>query len=127
VGAWYPTYYEYGVNWASETNVPEEDWASSNYPKTALAEIFDYLVVGCFFPRITMEEAENVDAEWWMSVEGSSIIAREVVGEASPVHASLLVEQFKSNADTFKKALRTAMNLNDGLYVYDFSQIEKPR
>ncbi|MCH8981339.1 hypothetical protein IH922_04900 [candidate division KSB1 bacterium] len=125
VGAWYPTYYEYGVNWASETNVPEEDWASSDYSKTALAEIFDYLVVGCFFPRITMEEAENVDAEWWMSVEGSSIIAREVVGEASPIHASLLVEQFKSNADTFKKALRTAINLNDGLYVYDFSQIEK--
>jgi uncharacterized lipoprotein YddW (UPF0748 family) len=125
VGAWYPTYYEYGVNWASETNVPEEDWASSDYPKTALAEIFDYLVVGCFFPRITMEDAENVDAKWWMSVEGSSIIAREVVGGASPVHASLMVEQFKDNADTFKKALSTALNLNDGLYVYDFSQIEK--
>ncbi len=125
VGAWYPTYYEYGVNWASETNVPEEDWASDDYPKTAIAEMFDYLVVGCFFPRITIEAAENVNADWWMSVEGGSIIAREVVGEASPVHASLMVEQFKEHSDTFKQALSTAMELNDGLLIYDFSQIEK--
>jgi len=60
-----------------------------------------------------------------MSVEGSSIIAKEVVGEVSPIHASLLVEQFKGSAATFKKALSTAINLNDGLYVYEFSQIEK--
>ena len=72
-----------------------------------------------------MEEAENAGADWWMSVEGSSIIAREVIGLATPVHASLMVEQFKENADTFKKALRTALKLTDGLYVYDFSQIEK--
>jgi len=72
-----------------------------------------------------MEEAENAGAEWWMSVEGSSIIAKEVVGQVSPVHASLMVEQFKDTADTFKKALSTALNLTEGLYVYDFSQIEK--
>ena len=125
VGAWYPTYYEYGVNWAGEANRPEEDWASRNYHKTAIAEMFNYLVVACFFPRTTMEEAENAGADWWMSVEGSSIIAREVIGQATPVHASLMVEQFKENADTFKKALRTALKLTDGLYVYDFSQIEK--
>ena len=72
-----------------------------------------------------MEEAENVGADWWMSVEGSSIIAREVVEQASPIHASLMVEQFKDNAGTFRKALSTALKLTDGLYVYDFSQIEK--
>jgi len=125
VGAWYPTYYEYGVNWAGQANRPEEDWASRDYHRTAVAEMFDYLIVACFFPRTTMEEAENVGADWWMSVEGSSIIAQEVVGQASPVHASLMVEQFKDNADNFKKALRTALKLTEGLYVYDFSQIEK--
>ncbi len=72
-----------------------------------------------------MEEAENVGADWWMSVEGSSILALEVVGQVSPVHASVMVEQFKDNADNFKEALRTALKLTEGLYVYDFSQIEK--
>lgn len=125
VGAWYPTYYEYGVNWSSETNIPEEDWASRDYYKTALAELFDSLVVGCFFPRITIEEAENVNADWWMSVEGSSIVANEVVNGARPVYASIMAEQFKANGDEFKKAMETAANLTDGLYVYDFSQVEK--
>ena len=46
---WYPTYYEYGVNWASESTIPEEEWASTEYYKTAFAELLDYLVVGCYF------------------------------------------------------------------------------
>lgn len=125
VGAWYPAYYEYGVNWASETNRPNEDWASSNYHKTAIAEMLDYLIAACFFPRVTMEEAENAGADWWMSIEGGSVIAQEVVSQVSPVHASVMVEQFKDNANTFKEALSTALKLTEGLYVYDFSQIEK--
>ena len=125
VGAWYPTYYEYGVNWAGETNVPDEDWASRDYPKTALAEMFDYLVVGCFFPRITMEEAENADAEWWMSVEGSCIVSMEVVNGVCPVYGSLLVEQFADDGARFKTSLKTILNLTNGLYIYDLSYVEK--
>ncbi len=125
VGSWYPTYYEYGANWASVNNVPEEDWASRDYNKTAFAEQLNYSVVGCFFPRITMDEAEKIGADWWMSVEGSSIVAMDVVKKATPVYGAVLVEQFKENAETFKKSLQTTMNLTDGLYVTDVSQIDR--
>ncbi|MFQ5674988.1 MAG: alpha amylase family protein [bacterium] len=125
VGAWYPTYYEVGVNWASETNIPEEEWSSRDYYKTAQAEMLDSVIAACFFPRVTIEEAENVNADWWMSIEGSAAVANEVVNRACPVEAAVMVEQFKNNSGLFKKALATALDLDDGLYVYDFSQLEK--
>ena len=127
VGAWYPTYYEYGVNWASGSNIPEESWASRNYFRTAFAQELSYSVVGCFFPRVTMDEAEKVGADWWMSVEGSAIVAMDVVGKATPVYGSLLAEQFRENGEVFKKSLKMALNLTDGLYVTDFSQVERYR
>jgi uncharacterized lipoprotein YddW (UPF0748 family) len=125
VGAWYPTYYEYGVNWASETTLPDGDWASSNYSKTGIAELFNYLIVGCYFPRLTTEDSESVAAEWWMSVEGSAMISMDVVANACPVYASLLVDLFKSDGEKFKTAMTTVLNLTNGLYVYDTSSIER--
>jgi uncharacterized lipoprotein YddW (UPF0748 family) len=125
VGAWYHTYYEYGVNWASATFSQQQDWASPEYTKTAIAELLNFLVVGCYFPRVNTEEAETIGASWWMSVEGSAITANEVVNDACPVYAAILVELFKQDSEKFKKSLTTALNNSRGLYVYDFSQIER--
>jgi len=125
VGSWYPTYYEYGVNWASPSYSNDEFWASKDYFKTSITNLLDYLISGCYFPRITMDEAEGEGAEWWMSIEGGSLISMEVVNNDCPVYASVWVEQYKSDSEKFKKALKTAIELTDGLYIYDLSQIEK--
>jgi len=127
VGGWYTQYYEHGVNWASESNLPEEDWASRDYYKTAIAEMFDYLIVGCFFPRIGMQEAEQLGAPWWLSVEGSATLAMEVVDKQCPVYGAILAQQFKGDGQKFKQALKTAVELTDGLYVHDLSFIEENR
>ncbi len=124
-GSWYPTYYEYGVNWASETSYPEANWAPPEYNKTAIAEKLNYSVVGCFFPRLTIQDAEQAGADWWMSVEGSATLSMEVVKQATPVYAAILVEQFKNNEELFKQSLQTALRLTNGLYVTDVSQIDK--
>ncbi|MCG8604192.1 family 10 glycosylhydrolase [bacterium] len=124
VGAWYPTYYEYGVNWASEQTIAEEDWAPSEYYKTAIAEMLDYLIVGCFFPRITIEETEEDGAEWWMSTEGSAMLSMDVVNNVCPVYGAILLELFKNDPARLKQALRTAMSHTNGLYLYDLSHIE---
>ncbi|MFQ5824082.1 MAG: alpha amylase family protein [bacterium] len=125
VGSWYPTYYEYGVNWGSQIYNPEYDWASRNYYKTAIAYLLNYLIVGCYFPRVTIKEADEVGAEWWMSIEGGALISMEVVKNVCPVYASVWVEQFKTKRDEFKRALETAVKFTNGLYIYDLSQIEK--
>jgi len=125
VGAWYPEYYENGVNWASEQHYPDYDWATDDYNDTATAELFDHLVVGAFFPRVTVEDAEAAGAKWWMSVEGSASTAMEVVNRVKPVFGAVLAQQFKDDANKFKAALTTILDKTDGLYVGDYSVINK--
>lgn len=51
VGAWYSTYYEVGVNWASP-NYPTATyypkWAESDYQKYGYADKIDYLLLGAY-------------------------------------------------------------------------------
>lgn len=125
VGNWYPTYYEYGINWASESHHPDENWAPADYNNTAIAETFDYMVTGSFYPRITMQDAEAEGAEWWMSIEGSVQLAKEVIDGATPIYGALLVEQFKDDREKFKLALKTTLEKTDGLFITDLSHIQK--
>jgi len=125
VGAWYPTYYEYGVNWASETAKYEEDWATSSYPSTSITEKVDYSVIGCFFPRPTIEETEKINAEWWMSVEGSATLAMEKVDDLTPVYGAILAGQFKGAEVNFQKSLQMARDITNGLYVTDVSHLNQ--
>jgi len=125
VGGWFPAYYEYGLNWASEETRLDYEWATDDYPSTGIAELFDYMVVGNFFPRVTMKEAEDIGAEWWMSVEGSIINATEVVNRVCPLYGSLLVEQFANNEEGFTQAMRTILEQTTGLHINDASGLEK--
>jgi len=127
VGAWYPTYYEYGVNWASPKYLPPYEWALPVYHETGYADLLDYLAVGCYFPRITLAEAKRDTANWWESVEGAARIAEAVVMAACPVYASIYAEDFKSSGERFGQALRLALLLTEGLKIFDLSQIEKYR
>ncbi|MFQ5706037.1 MAG: alpha amylase family protein [bacterium] len=125
VGAWYPTYYEYGVNWASPNYAFDADWSTPKYHNTSIVNLVDYLIAACYFPRLDMDQAEKVGAEWWMSIEGATKLAMEAVDSYRPVYASVWAEQFRSNRDEFKLALTMAMEQTNGLYIYDLSTIEK--
>lgn len=125
VGAWYPTYYEYGVNWSSPDYVVNEDWAGPDYPETSLLEYFDRLITKCYFPRVTIAEAEEVGAEWWISVEGAAMLSGEATNQEVPVYGAVLVELFKDDPERFKQALEAVLQNADGLCLYDLSYVEK--
>lgn len=125
VGSWYPTYYEYGVNWASKNSTFDYEWTSPEYYESGIAELLDYLITACYFPRITMNEAEEIGAEWWMSIEGGASLSMETVKNVCPVYAAVWAFQFKDDSEKFEQALKTARKLTDGLYIYDLSHIEK--
>lgn len=48
VGAWYSTYYQSGVNWASPEYKPTNFWASSTYSKTGYADLMDQMLLGAY-------------------------------------------------------------------------------
>lgn len=139
-GAWYPVYYELGVNWASNKYDPsiDYDWATENYKKYGYAELLDIYMTGLYFYEVTIEEVEKLNEvalekrgeaamgegkEFWYSVEGSAQLANKVVKNAVPVTGSLYVEQYEQNTDQFKEAVKMAYNSTDGLMIFDIVHI----
>jgi len=144
VGAWYPLYYDVGVNWASKDyNVSAHyDWALPDYQNYGYAELLDFLMVGCYFYEVNIDELQPKPSErererpeaglekekkaYWYSVEGSAQISMEVTIGKIPVYGSLYVQQYKDkeNPDQFVKAMKVVQKETDGIMVFDLVHLE---
>src|SRR5690554_1876186 len=139
-GAWYPVYYELGVNWASKTYDPSKtyDWATAGYKNYGYAELLDLYMSGLYFYEVTIDEVEKLNEvlveqrseagmgegkDYWYSVEGSSRLAKEVINGAVPITGSLYVKQYGNNKDQFKEAVKMAYDSTDGLMIFDVVHI----
>jgi uncharacterized lipoprotein YddW (UPF0748 family) len=125
VGSWYPTYYNEGVNWASQTFIPEYNWASPTYNRTGYAELLDYLMTGNYYKTITKKEAVEEGKPEWASVEGSAEIALKAVKGATPVYGSLYVKDYEGSPNRFRKALQTLDSKTNSIMIFDLFYIEK--
>ncbi|MDD5581760.1 MAG: alpha amylase family protein [Candidatus Marinimicrobia bacterium] len=143
VGAWYPSYYEVGVNWASKAYDPskEYEWALPNYKKTGYAEFLDFLFTGCYFYPVTIAEMESLYVSWkqnpnkepameeqfkpYHSVEGAAKLSKKVTMGKIPVYGSVYVQQYKdeNNPYQFVKAMHMIHRETDGLMVFDLVHI----
>lgn len=138
-GAWYPVYFEVGVNWASKHYDPSNfySWATENYKNFGYAEILDLFTTGNYFFEVTKEEVLNLnqeikkrteaamgqEKEYWYSVEGSAEITDEVVMDAVPVVGGLYVEQYKDHPQQFEKAIKMCMDKTKGVMIFDIVHI----
>ncbi|MCX8056397.1 MAG: family 10 glycosylhydrolase [Ignavibacteria bacterium] len=138
-GAWYPVYYEVGVNWASRKYDPskEYDWATGNYKNYGYAELLDLYTTGCYFFEVTKDEVEKLNEEaikrneagmgktkdYWYSVEGSAEIAKKIMMDVVPVIGGLYVEQYKGHPEQFQKAVKMCLDKTDGLMIFDIVHI----
>ncbi len=135
-GAWYSSYYDVGVNWASKTYDPSADyeWATPSYQKTGYAESLDLFTVGCYFYEVTRAEADGkniVRTEAGMrttanpenTVEGSAELAMKVTKGVVPVYGGLLVDQYTNDPQQFIKTCRMARLKTNGLMVFDVCHI----
>lgn len=57
-GAWYPSYYEVGVNWADPSfdASQEFDWATPEYGRYGYADLLDLYTNGNYYWPVTVEE-----------------------------------------------------------------------
>jgi Domain of unknown function/Glycosyl hydrolase-like 10 len=133
-GAWYPLYYEVGVNWASQKYDPSKTykWATLQYKRFGYAELLDIYSSGCYFVEVTKEEilkkieatkgietSDQKPKEWWYSVEGSAELAMQVTAGVVSVYGGLYVEQYDKDAEQFSRAVSMCLKKTDGLMIFD--------
>lgn len=136
-GAWYPSYYEVGVNFASDTYDPSVDfpeWASPTYKNTGYAELIDLYTTGNYYTNITIADESNSPEEvWnetdsrghsgsWYCVQGSCMHLRDILG-GREVLGGLLVDQYFPNPADLTRAIEMNLLGSDGLMVFDIVHI----
>ena len=137
-GAWYSSYYDVGVNWASQQYDPsaDYDWATPDYQKYGYAELLDLFTVGCYFTEISIEDVKKMNEENITrteagmratkdpenSVEGSAELALKVTRGVTPVYGSLYVEQYP-NKEQFIKAMEMCRKKTGGVMIFDIVHI----
>lgn len=135
-GAWYPSYYEVGVNFASNTYDPSKDfsWAREDYKETGYAELIDMYITGNYYTDITIADYENnPDPIWnetdfeghsgdWYCVEGSCKHLREILGP-NKFLGGVLIDQLYGNPERLSESMAMNTKESDGLMMFDVVHI----
>ena len=137
-GAWYSSYYDVGVNWASQKYDPsaDYDWATPDYKKYGYVELLDLFTVGCYFTEISIEDVKRLNEENITrseagmratkdpenSVEGSAELAMKVTMGVIPPYGSLYVEQYPDK-EQFTKAMEMCRKKTGGVMIFDIVHI----
>ena len=135
-GAWYPSYFEVGVNFASKQYDPSRDfdWATPEYKNTGYAELMDLFTVGNYYTNITKEqyminnpEIKNetdleAQSSIWYSVEGSNENLRKIMGD-NKFLGGILADQFYGNHEGLTQSIKMNLKQTDGLMIFDIVHI----
>lgn len=135
-GAWYPSYFEVGVNWASnQYDVSQDfDWATPEYKNFGYAEVLDLFTVGNYYTDVTIEEYQKnnnivineTDSKGargiWYCVEGSCKKIRGIMN-GRPFLGGILVDQFYENRPQLSRTIAMNLQASDGLMVFDIVHI----
>ncbi len=135
-GAWYPSYYEVGVNFASRDYDPSKDydWATPEYKNYGYAELLDLYTTGNYYTDITIEEYEKTNhSVWnetdseaqsgtWYCVEGSCRKLRGILGNNKFI-GGILVDQFYEVPEKLSATIEMNLKESDGLMVFDIVHI----
>lgn len=135
-GAWYPSYYEVGVNFASNSYDPSKDfdWASTEYKNTGYAELMDLFTVGNYYTTVTKEEylKNNIEVKnetdmqaqssIWYCVEGSNENLNKIMGD-NEFLGGILADQFYENPNGLTESIKMNLATSDGLMIFDIVHI----
>lgn len=125
VGAWYSTYYEMGVNWASSKYNPAADypqWANADYQKYGYADKLDCMLLGAY---AAASEVYGT-TEWTM--QGFCQQARKLLQGAVPFAAGPDVGNptgFENGnaGPAVTNSVDACINAADGYFVFDMVHV----
>lgn len=124
VGSWYESYYDVGVNWASRDFHPGYEWMTPEYSGTAIAEMFDFICTGCYYPTVTREEARSLGRPEGATVEAACDLSRRAIMDRVPTYASLYLRDYAGRPDDFSRAVKTCISHTDGVMLFDLVYLE---
>lgn len=140
-GAWYPTYQELGVNWASKDYDPsvDFDWATPTYKNTGYAELLDVYMTGLYYSYITKAEIDeatgvkgangesglNLELKYCYSVEGGAELANTITRGVVPVIGSVYVEQYAPDYTKLGPAIEQCIKDTEGVMLFDICHLMK--
>ncbi len=124
VGAWYPTIFEFGQNWA-QPEAPRlfPAWTDA-WAQASLAPHLDYLMIGLYYRAISPREALQSGTVWWRSVAGGAMLGRQVAGDL-PLIGTVWLDLYKNDRGRGVAAVRAAARLTDGVMAFDLSDVEQ--
>ncbi len=137
VGAWYTTYYQVGVNWASKEYDPFNDqevrfdWAYPKYGETGYAEQLDLLMTGNYFTQIRLADnpaTAHLKYHWW-SVEGSLNGGMYITKNKMPLYGSIDMGNvdWKDSGEITKAIKYILGKASGGVMLFDVVHIYAPQ
>ncbi|GAA4515699.1 family 10 glycosylhydrolase [Sphingobacterium thermophilum] len=137
VGAWYTTYYQVGVNWASKEYDPFQDfnvrfdWAYPGYGETGYLEELDLLMTGNYFTQIMLSEnpaTASMKYHWW-SIEGSLNGIEYITKNKKPIYGSLDVGNvnYASKSEISRAIKYILSRTSGGIMLFDVVHMYAPQ
>ncbi len=119
-GAWYPSYFEFGVNWASKKYNPQNDdyinWMfTDRYKNFGYADLLDTYMTGVYYTQVY--------GPGWYTIEGGLWKAKVLTKGDVPVIGSLYADLYKTNGGDLIDAVELCLVLSDGLMIFDIVQV----
>ncbi|MGI8923771.1 MAG: alpha amylase family protein [Fimbriimonadales bacterium] len=119
VGAGWETYYEVGVNYASDSVKPPYDWALEEYGLTGYAGYLDFLMPGCFY-KVAREIDPGVPTgRERFTVQGGAKLATELAGNSTFIYPALYGLDWERNPDGLRSAIRACREIGKGIMFFD--------
>lgn len=121
-GAWYSSYFEVGVNWASNRYSPYDvagyrTWATTTYFKYGFAQLLDILLTGNYSYNVTFQES----AGW--SVESMANTVNIATMKDTKVHAGIYLNDYVKNGvmdgAQVEKAIEMCFRKSEGVMLFD--------
>lgn len=125
VGGWYPTYWQEGVNWAAQAVLVPYPWVTTQWQGAASGDLFDFLMVGLYYPALTPQDALRAGMPTWMSIEGGSQMARQLTDPGTKAIGSLRLSLYENDPGQFSGALQLTLQVLGGAMLFDLSHIER--
>lgn len=124
VGAWYSSYYESGVNWASPKYDTSKDykWASSDYKDYGFADHCDFMMLGCYAGTSSVYG----NREWTMqgfAKLGKQLLCGDTVCAGGPDIGNATGFENGGCENIIPKTIDACIKEADGYFCFDLCHI----